>query len=121
MKKSIKVLGLAALAMLTVVSCKSKAAEAVEDTLPIDTAIEMVVEEDTLAVVDTLVAEEAAPVKKAATKKAVKKAEPTVKATTLSKPEVKEAGELKQGEGNTVQAQSNPSGKKSAKEAFKRN
>ena len=116
MKKSIKVLGLAALAMLTVVSCKSKAAEAVEDTLPIDTAIEMVVEEDTLAVVDTLVAEEAAPVKKA-----VKKAEPTVKATTLSKPEVKEAGELKQGEGNTVQAQSNPSGKKSAKEAFKRN
>lgn len=127
MKKSVKLMGLAVLATLTLASCKNNATEAVVDSL-VDSTVEtlcddtlMAVAEDTVAVADV-----AKPAKKAATK--VEEKAPSVQKTKLdpnSKPSAKEAaasGQLKEAEnnGSTTAKQLTPTGKKSAKEAFKK-
>lgn len=119
MKKSIKVLGLAVLAMLTVASCKNNANTENTDSLIDSTAIEAVVEEvdsiDTTAVVEEVpVAKPAAT----ATKKAETKAEePTVKskiATQKADPR-SVAGEAKVSDDQTVSSKENVLAPKSGK------
>ncbi|MDY6288299.1 MAG: hypothetical protein SPM02_02490 [Bacteroidales bacterium] len=121
MKKSIKLLSMAAATMLLVVACKSKTAEPV-DSLNND-SIEMIAPIET-SVEDTVVAaveQAATSTKKNATKAKVEEKN-TVTAKTLNvsgKQDVKDATrDMKQGEGNSVE-QKELNTKKDARSAFR--
>lgn len=122
MKKTVKFLGLATLAMVFAVACNNnKAAE--EDTICCeDTTLEVVDTTIEAEAIDTVtVAEEAPVVKKVATKKAEQPK--TVQKASVGKPDAKEvASELKKSETNEVKpAEQQLGGKKNAKDAFKKN
>lgn len=82
MKKTFKLAAIALVAMSLMVACKSKTAEVVEDTMPVE---EMVIDTiDTIEeVVEEVVVEE--PVKKVATKTTKKEETPSIKPTDLNK------------------------------------
>ncbi len=127
--KKIRIAALAVAACGLMVACNNNApAELVDTVVPIDTTV---VEEliDTLPVVDTPVVEQPV-VKKAATAKkktTTKKEEKPTSVTRKNIPTTKKSVEevkddLKKGEGNSVSAKtSNPIGKPSAADAFKKN
>ena len=124
MKKFAKLLGVAALATLTLVACKNQPAEEPVDTMmeAIDTTVES-------EAIDTTVVAEV--VEQPAAKKVAKKAEEPQKAVNAKaatkdvKPNAKDvASDLKEVENNgskEVKAEDQKLGKKSAREAFKKN
>lgn len=124
MKKSIKLLGLAAFAMVFTVACNNnKAAE--EDTTACDTTIDMVLDTtiEAEAVDTTAVVAETPVAKKTTAKKEEAAPKNVAPKATLGKTNAKEvASELKVSEEKAVQpAEQNLGKKKSAKEAFKKN
>lgn len=123
MKKSIKFLGLAALAMVFAVACNNNKAAEEDTTACCDTTIDMVVDSTIEAeAVDTTTVAEETP---APAKKAVKKEEPKNSISAdATKGQIKpNPKDVKLTEGNkqsvTVDNDANL-GKKNAKEAFKK-
>ena len=126
MKMNVKFLGLAVAASLTLCAC-NQGNQTEEDTMAQDTmATECEAVDTLLAEEDTTVAVAAAPApqkeevkKEEDTKKTSVKKTATINPKNNGKADAKEvAGQLKEGEGNSVEAKQLKPAKKSAKEAF---